>query len=348
VYAVDSPAHRGHDPVSEVVAGTVVRYPESPDRAESIRAALDAEPWVTLCPPVEHGLEPVLAVHEAGLVRFLERAWRDWHRRHPRLAQAVPDTFPSPPLRTGMGEHEPPRGIDGALGYWCFDTATPVVAGTWAAARAAVDVALTAADLVLGGEPAAYGLCRPPGHHAPHAAFGGYCYLNNAAVAAEQLCRRSAGRVTVLDLDYHHGNGTQQIFYLRADVQYVSLHGDPHRAYPYFAGYPDETGAGAGLGHTLNLPLPAGLDDAGYLAAFGQALDEIDAFGPELVVISLGMDAAVGDPLGDLRLTRAGFASLGAAVADLGRPAVVVQEGGYLVERLGGYVTAFLSPLARR
>jgi acetoin utilization deacetylase AcuC-like enzyme len=327
------------------VAGIVVRYPESPARAESIRAALDAEPRITLCEPAEHGLDPVLAVHDAALVRFLEGAWLDWSRRHPRLPQAVPDTFPSARLRTGMGEHAPPRGIDGALGYWCFDTATPVVAGTWAAARAAADVALTAADLVLAGEPAAYGLCRPPGHHAPRAAFGGYCYLNNAAIAAEQLCRQSAGRVAVLDLDYHHGNGTQQIFYQRSDVQYVSLHGDPHRAYPYFAGYADETGAGAGHGCTLNLPLPAGLDDAGYLAAASQAIEEIDAFGPDLVLVSLGADTAADDPLGDLRLTEDGFASLGTAVGDLRRPVVVIQEGGYSVDRLGGYVAAFLAPL---
>jgi acetoin utilization deacetylase AcuC-like enzyme len=346
VYAVDSAAHRGHDPRTEIVAGTAVRYPEAPRRAEAIRAALDAEPRIALRPPDEHGLRPVLAVHDAGLVRFLEDAWQAWAGRHPRLPQAVPDTFPNPRLRAGMAAAHPPGGIDGALGYWCFDTATPIVAGTWPAARAAADVALTAAGVVLAGEPAAYALCRPPGHHAARGTFGGYCYLNNAAIAAHEVARRSGGRVTVLDLDYHHGNGTQQIFYDRPDVQYVSLHGDPDRAYPYFAGYAEETGAGAGSGTTLNVPLPAGLDDAGYLAALDPALNRVDAFGPDLVVLSLGADTAAGDPLGDLRLTAAGFGSLGAAVAALGRPVVVVQEGGYAVEDLGGYVTAFLRGLA--
>jgi acetoin utilization deacetylase AcuC-like enzyme len=319
-------------------------YLERSSRAEAIRSALEDEPAVTLRAPDEHGLGPVLAVHDPDLVRFLEGAWQDWATAHPRLVQAVPDTFPNPRLRAGMGESRPPRGIDGALGYWCFDTATPLVAGTWPAALAAVNVALTAVDLVLAGEPAAYGLCRPPGHHAARAAFGGYCYLNNAAVAAQAVCHRTGGRVTVLDLDYHHGNGTQQIFYDRPDVQYVSLHGDPDRVYPYFCGHADETGTGAGRGTTLNLPLPPGLADAGYLAALGRALGQVDAYGPDVVVVSFGADGAEGDPLGDLRLTRDGFARAGVGVAGLGRPVVVLQEGGYTVEQLGGHVTAFLGP----
>jgi len=345
VYAVDAPAHRGHDPAVEVAAGAPMRYLESPRRAEAIRAALGAEPSVTLRPPDEHGLEPVLAVHDPDLVRFLEGAWAAWASAHPRSGQAIPDTFPNPRVRAGMAEQRPPAGIDGALGYWCFDTATPVVAGTWPAARAAVDVALTAVDLVLAGAPAAYGLCRPPGHHAPRAAFGGYCYLNNAAVAAEQVCRRTGGRVSVLDLDYHHGNGTQQVFYERADVQYVSLHGDPDRAYPYFAGYADETGTGAGRGTTLNLPLPPGLDDAGYLTALARALAGVDSFDPGLVVVSFGTDTAAGDPLGDFRLSQDGYARAGAAVVALRRPVVVLQEGGYAVDRIGADVTGFLRAL---
>jgi acetoin utilization deacetylase AcuC-like enzyme len=345
VYAVDAAAHHGHDPASEVAAGAPMRYLESPRRAAVIRAALDAEPWITVREPAEHGLEPVLAVHEPSLVRFLEGAWSAWVAAHPRSRQAIPDTFPNPRLRSGMGERQSPAGIDGALGYWCFDTATPVVAGTWVAARAAVDVALTAVDLVLAGAPAAYGLCRPPGHHAPRAAFGGYCYLNNAAIAADQVCRRTGCRVTVLDLDYHHGNGTQQIFYARPDVQYVSLHGDPYRAYPYFAGYADETGTGPGRSYTVNLPLPPGVDDAGYLTAFARALAAVDAFGPDLVVVSFGTDTAAGDPLGDFRLSPEGFARAGAGVAALRRPVVALQEGGYAVDRLGADVTAFLHAL---
>ncbi len=242
--------------------------------------------------------------------------------RHGRTAwrRCSPSTTPvwssswNGPGRTGPGStparhrrsrtrSRPPDRIAGALGHWCFDTATPVVAGTWAAARAAVDVALTAADLVASGEPAAYGLCRPPGHHAARAAFGGYCYLNNAAVAAHWLSGHTGDRISVLDIDFHHGNGTQQIFYHRPDVQYVSLHGDPDRAFPYVAGYADETGAGAGLGTTLNIPLPAGVDDDGYLAALERALAAVDSFDPAIVVVSLGADTAAADPLGDLMLT---------------------------------------------
>jgi acetoin utilization deacetylase AcuC-like enzyme len=345
VYAVDSAAERNHDPATEVMAGAPMRYQESPRRTAEIRAALAADPSMTFRGLDEHGLAPVLAVHDRGLVRFLEGAWSAWHSAHPRSRQAIPDTFANPRLRTGMGEQRPPTGVDGALGYWCFDSATPIVAGTWPAARAAVDVALTTLDLVLGGEPAAYGLSRPPGHHAPRSAFGGYCYLNNAGIAAEHACRATGGRVTVLDLDYHHGNGTQQLFYHRADVQYVSLHGDPDRAYPYFAGYADETGAGPGLGATVNLPLPAGVDDAGYLAALRAALDRVEAFGPDLVIVSFGTDTAAGDPLGDLRLSRDGYAGAGATLGALRRPTVVLQEGGYAVDRIGSDVAAFLNGL---
>ena len=183
----------------------------------------------------------------------------------------------------GTSPLEPSAPI-GRLGYWCFDTGTPIVPGTYGAARSAVDVALTATDLVLGGEPAAYGLCRPPGHHAAHALYGGFCYFNNAAIAAEYAVRQTGGKVAVLDLDYHHGNGTQQIFYRRADVLYVSLHADPRRAYPYFTGHADETGAGAGLGATHNIPLPVDLTfgnlGAGHLTANndinGLVLDKIE------------------------------------------------------------------------
>ena len=220
---------------------------------------------------------------------------------------------------------------------------TPLVAGTYPAARAAVDVALTAADLVLDGARAAYGLCRPPGHHAPRAAYGGYCYFNNAAVVADHVARSTGARVTVLDVDYHHGNGTQQIFYERDDVQYVSLHGDPNRAYPYFAGYAEECGGGRGLGSTLNLPFPPGTDDATYQAGLTRALEAIDAFGPTTLVVSLGVDTFELDPIADFALTTDGFARAGAMVAELGRPTIVLQEGGYHVPTIGENVRTWLA-----
>jgi acetoin utilization deacetylase AcuC-like enzyme len=254
----------------------------------------------------------------------------------------VPDVFLTTGVREGMGDAPLGSTMHAQIGRWCFETATPIVAGTFAAARAAVDVALTAADIVLRGDPVAYALCRPPGHHAPRAAYGGYCYFNNAAIAAQHLVRETGGRVTVLDVDYHHGNGTQQIFYDRADVQYVSLHGDPHRAYPYFSGFAEESGTGAGHGTTLNLPLPAGLDDDGYLAALARALDAVDAFRPAAVVVSLGVDTWMNDPIADFAVSHDGFARCGAAVARLGVPMVVVQEGGYDVSAIGENVRRWL------
>ena len=205
-----------------------------------------------------------------------------------------------------------------------------------------VDVAVSAADAVLAGEPVAYGLCRPPGHHAGRLTFGGYCYLNNAAIAAEHLVRAGAGRVGILDLDYHHGNGTQQVFWERGDVPYASLHGDPDRAYPYFTGRADETGAGAGVGATFNQPLPAGIDDAAYLEALDRALVWLDGRHDGVVVVSLGIDTFELDPLCDFALTTPGYHEMGRRVAATGARLVVLQEGGYHLPDLGGNVRQWL------
>jgi acetoin utilization deacetylase AcuC-like enzyme len=231
----------------------------------------------------------------------------------------------------------------GGLGRWCFEMATPLVAGTYGAARSAVDVALTAAAAVLdGGERHAFGNCRPPGHHAARSVYGGFCYFNNAAIVAHHAAATSGARVSVLDVDYHHGNGTQQIFYDRADVQYVSLHGDPARAYPWLTGYADETGASAGRGTNLNVPLAARTDDDGYLAALGRALEAIDRFDPALVVVSLGVDTFHTDPISDFALTQDGFERCGRVVAALGRPTVVLLEGGYDLDAVGENVRRWL------
>jgi acetoin utilization deacetylase AcuC-like enzyme len=246
-----------------------------------------------------------------------------------------------------MGPGHPPTGAVARLSYYGFDTTTVVVDGTYAAARAAADVALTAADAVLAGAGAAYALCRPPGHHAPRAAFGGYCFLNNAAIAAQHAIAHGAARVAVLDVDYHHGNGTQQIFYDRGDVLYVSVHADPERAYPYFAGFVDERGAGAGAGATLNLPLAPGCDDTTYLATLAQALDTVHRFDPNLVVVSLGVDTYSADPLSDLAVTAAAYHPAGLALAALDRPLLIVQEGGYDVNVMGQLVRSFLRGAAR-
>jgi len=343
VQVVYSPAHLAHAPTTEVELGVSMAQYELPARAEEIRRVLAAEPErFPVVEPTGHGVAPIEAVHDAGLRAFLATAWERVQAEQ-ALAEVIPDTFIHPALREGMGPPPVPTGAAASAGYWCFETMTPLVSGTYEAARGAVDVALTAADLVLGGSRAAYGLCRPPGHHAPRAAYGGYCYFNNAAIVAHHLAAATGAKVTVLDVDYHHGNGTQQIFYERDDVQYVSLHGDPNRAYPYFAGYRGEIGAGRGRGTNLNLPLAPGTDDDAYLVALVQALEQVEAFGPATIVVSLGVDTFHLDPIADFALTTPAFARCGALVATLGRPCVVLQEGGYYLPAIGENVRNWLT-----
>ena len=274
---------------------------------------------------------------------FLATAWEQVQAEQ-ELAEVFPDTFVHPAIREGMGAAPAPGGAAARLGYWCFETMTPLVAGTYPAARAAVDVALTAADLVLDGARAAYGLCRPPGHHAPRAAYGGYCYFNNAAVVADEIVARTGTKVTVLDVDYHHGNGTQQIFYERDDVQYVSLHGDPNRAYPYFAGYADERGSGRGLGATVNLPLAPGTDDEAYLGA-GWPTRSTPSTGSTPRRWS---SPSASTPSTSTRSPTScspptALPSPAALVAELGRPMSILQEGGYHVATIGENVRTWLA-----
>jgi acetoin utilization deacetylase AcuC-like enzyme len=247
-------------------------------------------------------------------------------------------------LRDGMSEARPPNGAAAAFGYWCYETATPLVEGTYLAARASVDVALTAAEKVLAGASSSYGLCRPPGHHAARSVFGGFCYFNNAAVVAHHVASTTGTKVTVLDVDYHHGNGTQQIFYERDDVQFVSLHGNPNRAYPWFIGHEDETGAGKGRGSNLNVVFEAEAEDDEYVNRLGIACESIAAFGPSMVIVSLGLDTYWNDPISDLALTTEGYRRCGEVVRQLGLPTVVLQEGGYDIEAIGRNVHAWLTP----
>jgi acetoin utilization deacetylase AcuC-like enzyme len=345
--AVYSPAHLGHETTFETVMGVQVPANEVAERIELIRAALEADGGFPIEPPVEHGADPIVAVHDPGLVRFLEEAWPE-HRRAGIDRQAViPESLGVRGLAEGMdaggGLLREPRFIGGRAGFWAFDTSSPIVAGTYRAARAAVDVALTTVDLVLdGGERAAYGLCRPPGHHAARAMYGGYCFFNNAAIAAEAIARRSGEPVAILDLDFHHGNGTQQIFWRRGDVLYASLHGDPDQQYPYYLGRADETGEGPGAGTNLNVPLPAGTDNDAYLAALQPALDATSAFGGSILVVSLGFDTYAHDPICDFALTTDVYHEIGTRVAAIGRRLVVLQEGGYYRPALGENARAWL------
>ena len=342
---VSSDAHRAHVPGVELAHGHFLDNYERPERGEVIRQALEQDHTFTFVDPTPHGPAPIMAVHDRGLLTYLATAWQETTSGDPGTL-VIPDTFLIPALREGMGEGRMPALASGAMGAWCFDSSTPISEGTYGAALAAVDVALTATDLVLAGQRVAYGLCRPPGHHAPRAAYGGYCFFNNAAIAAQHARDAGVAKVVVLDVDYHHGNGTQQIFYDRPDVMYVSLHGDPDRAYPHFVGFDDETGTGAGRGTTLNLPLPAKADDDAFLTALDRALDAVAAFGPDLVIVSLGVDTYELDPIGDLAVTTEGFHEQGRRCASLGRPTVVLQEGGYHLEHLGRNVHAFLTGIA--
>lgn len=337
--------HRLQNPQWELELGHRIATYERGERAEKIREELERDVRFEIIEPVSHGRRPIDEVHEPGLVDFLERAWPELHDRTGH-DEFVAEVMYHRGLTDGMSASSAPQAANAAFGYWCYETATPLVEGTYAAARASVDVALTAADLVVAGERSAYGLCRPPGHHAARSVFGGFCYFNNAAVVAEHLVRSTNSKVAVLDVDYHHGNGTQQIFYDRDDVVFASLHGDPARAYPWFTGYADETGAGRGLGHTLNVPLPARIEDAEYASALAGVCEWIDKARPDVLVVSLGVDTFWNDPISDFSLTEDGYARCGELVRDLGVPAVIVQEGGYDIDAIGRNVRSWLEPFA--
>lgn len=342
---VYGPDHSRHAPRLELEKSQFQEPFEHPGRAEIIRATLAADPTFEFAGPQRWGTAPIEAVHDAGLVRFLATAWAEYQAECGPTHDVVPDVFRHPGVRDGMGPGPEPGPVSMRMGWWCYETTTPLTEGTYRAARASADVALTATDAVLRGERAAYGLCRPPGHHAARAVYGGYCFFNNAAVAAQHAVAAGA-KVAVLDVDYHHGNGTQQIFYDRADVMFLSVHADPVRAYPYVTGFADETGTGAGLGHTLNLPLAAGVGDVELLVALGKAAETIDRFGADLVVVSLGLDMYVGDPIADLTVTTDGFHASGRLIRELGRPTAVLQEGGYATDALGRNAAAWLRGLA--
>jgi acetoin utilization deacetylase AcuC-like enzyme len=346
VQYVYSEAHALHSPEQELERSAFQPPFEHPGRAEIIRAALASDPSFEEVAPEQWGTGPITAVHDEGLVEFLATAWAEYQAECGPTHDVVPDVFVHPAMRQGMGPAHEPTPVSARLGWWCFETTTPLTSGTYAAARASVDVALTASALVLrDGATGAYGLCRPPGHHAATAVYGGYCFFNNAAVVAQQAVA-SGAKVAVLDVDYHHGNGTQQIFYARDDVLYASLHADPARAYPYTTGSADETGTSRGRGATVNLPLPEGAGDDAVLAALGTALDSVDRFGADVLVVSLGLDMFDGDPIADLAMTADGFSRSGALVRDLGLPTVVLQEGGYATDELGRNAAAWLRGLA--
>lgn len=337
---VHSPLHARHDGGVELHRGALVRSYESPDRVDHILRAVQAARMPVIAPR-DYAVERLHAVHDPAFVAFLHGAYARW-QADGRGGSMLPSGFPARSLR----RDRVPEGINGAMGYYAFDAGTPIVEGTWDAAFAAARCALTAAALVSEGAGAAYALCRPPGHHAARSVYGGYCYLNNAALAAQALRDAGCARVAVLDVDYHHGNGTQDIFWSRDDVFFASLHGSPETEYPYFLGFADERGAGVGEGFTLNLPLPRGTAWPAYAQALDVALRAIEGFGADAMVVSLGVDTFEGDPISSFALGSAHFVAIGERIAALRMPTVLVQEGGYAVDQIGANVGAVLAAFA--
>ena len=327
---VYSPRHAGHGGNVELISGRIAPAFELPRRAEIILARVREVGLGPVLAPVEHDLAAARRVHAPDYLEFLPRAWPLWAAAG-RSGTAMPFVWPVPGLRADV----PPADIDGLLGFYAMDAGATFVEGTWDAVKSSHDVALTAAALVQGGERAAFALCRPPGHHAGARFAGGYCFVNNAAVAAEWLRLNGAARVSVLDVDYHHGNGTQQIFYARGDVQVVNIHADPIVEYPYFLGHADERGAGEGEGCNLNLPLPHGTDFAAWSAALEAGCRAVAEFAPDVLVVSLGVDTYKGDPISQFRLDTPDYPRIGARIRALGLPTLFVMEGGYAVEEIG-------------
>lgn len=279
--------------------------------------------------PSRNALGSITKVHDEDFVGFLANAWTEWAAAGNR-GEAIPDCWPARRMTQRR-----PTNITGKLGYYAMAAETSISAGSWEAALASADVALTAASHISDGAPAAFALCRPPGHHAARDMYGGYCFLNNAAIAAQYFRDHGASRVAVLDVDFHHGNGTQDIFYNRSDVLYVSIHGDPADAFPYFSGYADETGSGEGDGYNLNLPLPRGTEFSVWQEALNDALARIRNFRPDALVVSLGVDTFAQDPISFFRLQSADFSTYGRMIATCKVPTLFVFEGGYAVQEVG-------------
>jgi acetoin utilization deacetylase AcuC-like enzyme len=326
------PRQLRHAPATELHNGGFAPHAEIPFRAESVAAALG-----TIEAPADHGEAPILAVHDADYVDFLKTGAAEWAAAG-RPGDAIGYVWPVRGRRA-----LPLQRIDARLGRYSFDAGTPLTPQAWEASYWSVQCALSALDAVLGGDAAAFALCRPPGHHAGADYLGGYCYLNQAAVAAQAARDHGVARVAILDIDYHHGNGTQDIFWARGDVFYASVHADPATDYPFYWGFADEAGEGGGAGATLNLPLAQGAGLAEFRAAQAQALDAVAAFDPGLLIVSFGADTFAEDPISDFELETADYTALAQDIAARGWPAVIVMEGGYASEALGRNVASFLA-----
>ena len=328
----------GHAPTKFLSKGNIVDYPESPERARTLLEGA-RQAGAQICAARRFEPQAFMSIHTRPYVSFLQEAFAAWQK----LEGAGPELMPS--LRPLVVPLVASDHIMARAGRFMMDFSCAITAGTWTSVAASAATALTAAELVAKGEPLAYALCRPPGHHAYASRAGGFCYLNNTALAAQQL-RQSYDRVAILDIDVHHGNGTQAIFYRRDDVLTVSIHADPEEFYPYYWGAAVEQGDGPGKGYNLNLPLPVGSGDDQWLQNLELALKRIEAYQPGVLLVALGLDAHEADPLKGGTVTQAGFARIAGEIAALNLPTVIVQEGGYLTEHLPDNLAMFLAAYA--
>jgi len=327
-----------HAPAVELNRGVLGPPFEHPGRVTSILTAIADTQLGPIAAPAAFPVGAIERVHDQAFVAFLRDAHAEW-RVLGRDGDALPICWP---VRMGDGSAAP-SSLDGRLGHYSFDVMTPIAVDSWIAAKRSADTALSgAAWLAEGRGRSAFSLCRPPGHHAGRDTYGGYCFLNNAAIAAQYLRDQGARRVAILDVDYHHGNGTQQIFYDRDDVLYVSIHADPSTDFPYFAGYREESGKGPGEGFNRNIPLPQGTGWAVWNEAMTTAAEALARFAPEVLVVSLGVDNFAGDPLTHFSFTTDDFTRMGARIAGLQLPTLFVFEGGYALEELGRNVSRVL------
>lgn len=330
-----NPDQRAHDPKFFLSSGAPMACPEQPTRIDALLAGV-ATLGLQVQTPADHGIGPIAAIHPQRYLTFLQTIHARWQHIPGASAEVIPNIHPA--NRTDGY----PLSAVGQAGFHMTDTSCPISAQTWGAAYASAQTAIAGSEAVLQGARSAYALCRPPGHHAFGELAGGFCYLNNTAIAAQQLVL-SGRKVAILDVDLHHGNGTQGIFYDRPDVLTVSIHAHPERYYPFFWGYPDERGSGAGEGANLNLCLPRGSADDAFLRELDRALHAITLWGADTLVLALGLDAFEGDPFAGLAVTTQGFAQIGQQIAALNLPTLIVQEGGYQCPELGQNLTAVLN-----
>jgi len=328
VYSDDQ---RLHAPRYQMSAGDMSPCFEKPSRADMVLERVRSQNFGEVVGVQRYSLDHITRVHSESYVNFLQNCWCLWEKKFGPEKDAMPEVFP----HRGMRQYEP-ESIEAKLGYYAFDVCVGITSGSWTAIKTAADVALTGVDIIADGERSAFSLCRPPGHHASEDLMGGYCYINNAAVAAQALRDKGFNKVAILDVDYHHGNGTQSIFYARDDIYFASIHGDPEHEYPYYLGYADETGEAAGAGYNLNLPLPLGTTDWGnYKEALNQCMQAIKDFGADVIVVSLGLDTFENDPISSFKIRSDEFFEMGALIEAAVLPTLFVFEGGYGLEALG-------------